>query len=108
MNSKGNSKTKDKKPKDAKKENINGEDSIKEEALKYVEEIKNKKFEFIIVVGIVLLIFGSIYFQSQYEKRLRMSTGDDEDSNHYDVLGVDPSIDVKGLKKKYKELAMVW
>jgi hypothetical protein len=108
MNSKGNSKTKDKKPKDKQKENTNTDDSIKEEAFKYMEELKNKKFEYGIVIGIILLILGSIYFQVKYEKKLRMSTGDDEDTNHYDVLGVDPSIDIKELKKKYKELAKIW
>jgi hypothetical protein len=108
MNSKGNSKTKDKKLKDKQKENTNADDSIKEEAFKYMEEIKNKKFEFGIVIGIILMILGSVYFQYKYEKKLRMSTGDDDDTNHYDVLGVDPSIDIKELKKKYKELAKVW
>ena len=73
-----------------------------------MEELKNKKFEYGIVIGIILLILGSIYFQVKYEKKLRMSKGDDEDTNHYDVLGVDPSIDIKELKKKYKELAKIW
>jgi len=109
MNPKGNSKTKDKKTKDNKqKDNSNKEEYFKEDALKYIEEIKNKKFEYGVVIGIVLLILGSIYFQYKYEKKLRMSTGDDEDTNHYDILGVDPSIDVKSLKKRYKELAKVW
>ena len=106
--SKGNSKGKDKKSKEKQKENTNKEDNFTEDAYKYVEEIKNKKYEYGIFAGIVLLILGSIYFQNQYEKTLRMSTGGDEDTNHYDILGVDTSIDIKGLKKRYKELAKVW
>ena len=54
------------------------------------------------------MIVLSDYFQYKYEKSLRLSTGDDEDSNYYDVLGVDYNADLPTIKKKYKELAKVW
>jgi hypothetical protein len=101
-----NSKGKDKKS-NKQKENTN-KDDFGEDAYSYIEDIKSKKTEYGIVAGIIFLILASFYFQSQYEKTLRMQTGDDGESNHYDILGVTPSIDVKGLKKRYKDLAKTW
>ena len=102
-----NSKGKDKKSK-AQKETTTKEDNFTEDAYKYMDDIKSKKSEYGIVAGIIFLILASFYFQYKYEKTLKMSLGDDSESNHYDILGVDSSIDVKGLKKRYKDLAKTW
>ncbi len=98
----GNKKSKENKSKKEEEYNFNVETK------KMFEEVKNKKFEFGILFAIFFIIVLSIYFQYKYEKSLRMSTGDDEDTNFYDVLGVDYNADLPTIKKKYKELAKVW
>lgn len=107
-NSNTTSKGKDKANKKGKDKNIKEEYNLNDEAFKMMEDVKNKKFEYGIVFGIFIMIVLSIYFQYKYEKSLRMSTGDDEDTNFYDVLGVDYNADLPTIKKKYKELAKVW
>ncbi len=107
--SKGNNKAANKKGKDSNREKNNKEEyNLNDEAFKMMEDVKNKKFEYGIVFGIIVMIVLSVYFQYKYEKSLRLSTGDDEDSNYYDVLGVDYNADLPTIKKKYKELAKVW
>jgi len=106
---KSNAKSGSKKNKENNKEKTYKDDyNLNDEAFRMIEDVKNRKFEYGIVIGLVFMIILSIYFQYKYEMSMRMTTGDDEDTNFYDVLGVDYNADLPTIKKKYKELAKVW
>lgn len=107
-NTKGNNKQNKKTKEKNKNKDKEDEYNFNDDALKVVEDIKNKKFEYGIVLGLIILIVLSVYFQYKYEKSLRVVSDDDEDTNYYDILGVDYNSDLPTIKKKYKELAKVW
>lgn len=75
----------------------------------FIQDAKNRKFNYSIIISLLVLIVISIYFQYQYEKSRRLSREDNsEEIDYYEVMGLDPNADVLEIKRKYKELARVW
>lgn len=94
-----------KEKKDPKKKN-NNHDEI-EESL--TTEIKKKVNDLGLFALLIFIILLSFYFQYSYEKRQRLSRVSEENEiDHYEILGLEYGADLKEIKKKYKELAKIW
>jgi hypothetical protein len=102
-----NKKDKIKKPKQPSEDNNKSKNT---EIDSFIQEAKNSKFSYSILLSLLVCVVLSIYFQYQYEKSRRMSREDysNDEIDYYEVMGLEANADLAETKRKYKELARVW
>lgn len=74
-------------------------------------EIKNNKFNIVIVAFLSFLVVLSFYLQYQYELKRRMHSSSeeyDDEQKYYDILGVNEASSASDINKSFKELAKIW
>lgn len=93
-----------KQPKDFIKEKSN------DDLLLAISEVRNNKWNYGIIFFLLLLVSLSVYFQYKHELSQRESyiSSQEEEVNHYEVMGLDHGADITVIKAKYKELVKIW
>ena len=72
-------------------------------------DVKKNKWNYGIVCLLILFVFLSFYMQYRFEVNQRQHhTGESEEVNHYEVLGLENGATRAEIRKAYRELAKVW